>query len=130
MQLFAGLEAGIEGATHAVGKWRLERVRARRSEEEVRSPDKEEGSVIVVGFNNLNIETAGTEEEATEVLKAVLQMEVDGDGEEEGEGEEWGVGTQEALGALDLLTQDADMRGKMLVDARNGFNELSRLAML
>ena len=33
-QLFAGLEAGIEGATHAVGQRRVERIRARRAEEE------------------------------------------------------------------------------------------------
>ena len=34
LQLCAGLEAGIEGATHAVGQRRVERVRARRAEEE------------------------------------------------------------------------------------------------
>ena len=34
LQMFAGLEAGIEGATHTVGKKRVERVRARRLEEE------------------------------------------------------------------------------------------------
>ena len=34
LQLCAGLEAGIEGATHAVGQRRLERVRKRRGEEE------------------------------------------------------------------------------------------------
>ena len=32
--LCAGLEAGIEGATQAVGQRRVERVRARRFEEE------------------------------------------------------------------------------------------------
>ena len=31
LQLFAGLEAGIYGATHAVGQRRIERVRRRRS---------------------------------------------------------------------------------------------------
>ena len=40
------------------------------------------------------------------------------------------MGTQVALVALELLTQDADPSETMLVDARNGFNELSRLAML
>ena len=30
LQLYAGLEAGIEGATHAVGQRRVVRVRARR----------------------------------------------------------------------------------------------------
>ena len=34
IQLCAGLEAGIEGSTHAVGQRRLERARRRRSEEE------------------------------------------------------------------------------------------------
>ena len=32
IQMCAGLEAGIEGATHAVGQRRVERVRARRVE--------------------------------------------------------------------------------------------------
>ena len=32
LHLCAGLEASIEGATHAVGKWRLERVQERRRE--------------------------------------------------------------------------------------------------
>ena len=47
-----------------------------------------------------------------------------------GDGEDKGDGTLRALGALDFLTQDADLRGTTLVDARNGFNEMSRLAML
>ena len=34
LQLCAGLEAGIEGATHAVGQRTVERVLARRVEEE------------------------------------------------------------------------------------------------
>ena len=34
LQLCAGLEAGIEGATHAVGQRRIERVLARRGEKE------------------------------------------------------------------------------------------------
>ena len=35
-----------------------------------------------------------------------------------------------ALGALEFLTQDAELSGTTLVDAHNEFNELSRLAML
>ena len=39
-------------------------------------------------------------------------------------------GAQRALGDLEFLTQDVEPSGTMLVDARNGFNELGRLAML
>ena len=46
------------------------------------------------------------------------------------EGEEGGGGTQRALEALEFLTQDAEPSGEPFVDARNGFNELIRLAML
>ena len=42
LQLCAGLEAGIEGATHAVGQRRLERVRERRREEEEAEVSEEE----------------------------------------------------------------------------------------
>ena len=61
-------------------------------------------------------------------MEAALGMEV----EEFGgcEGKEEGGGTLRALEALEFLTQDAEPSGTKLVDARNGFNELSRLAML
>ena len=59
-------------------------------------------------------------------MEAVLEMEVEDTGEGEGEGE----GTQNALGALKLLTQYADPSEKTIVDSCNGFNELSRLAMM
>ena len=65
-------------------------------------------------------------EESEGILESSLGMEVDG----EGEGEEEGVGTLRELGAIEFLTQDADPSGTILVDARNGFNELSRLEML
>ena len=55
-------------------------------------------------------------------------MEVNGD--RESEGEDGGGGTQRALEALEFLTQEAEPSGTTLVDARNGFNKLSRLAML
>ena len=45
------------------------------------------------------------------------------------EGTEGGV-VQRALRALVLPTQEAELSGTMLVDARNGFNKLSRLKML
>ena len=53
-------------------------------------------------------------------------MEVD----VEGKGEKGGEGTLRAQGSIKFLTQDVEPIGTMLVDARNGLNELSRLAML
>ena len=51
--------------------------------------------------------------------------------EDEGiEGEEEGGGTLRSLGALEFFTKEAEPSGTMLVDASNGFNELSRLEML
>ena len=61
-------------------------------------------------------------------MEAALGMEVEVD--RESEGEEGGGGTQRALEALEFLTQEAEPIGTTLVDACNGFNELSRLAML
>ena len=81
---------------------------------------------MAVWINNLTIEMAGPEEDTEEQLEAVLEMEV----EETGEGEEGGAGTRRALGDLEFLTQYADPSGTTLVDDRNGFNKLSRLAML
>ena len=130
----AGLEDVIEGATHAVGQRRLERVQARRdgteegSTDEAEEDEEAEEEEVVVGLTNLTIETVGTEEEAAAGLEAALEMEsVEGEGRE---GEEGGGGIQRALGAIELLTQEAEQRGTTFVDARNGFNELSRLAML
>ena len=82
----------------------------------------------MAGITDLRIEAAGTEEEAAEGLAAVLEMEVEK--ERKSEGEEEGGGTQKALGALEVLTQEAEPSGTTLVDACNGFNELSRLAMV
>ena len=83
---------------------------------------------MVVVLDNLTIETGGTEEEEAEGLEAALGMEVEEDRDSEGEG--GGYGTQRSLGDLDFLTQNADPSGTTLVDARNGFNDLSRLTML
>ena len=68
-QLCAGLEADIEGESHAVGQRRVERARARRVEEEdeeATEAEKEEGEEVVAGLNldNLTIETEVTQEEA------------------------------------------------------------------
>ena len=59
-------------------------------------------------------------------------MDIDGDVEDEGvgKGEKEGAGSLQALGALEFLTQDAELSETTLVDARNGFKELSWLAML
>ena len=79
-------------------------------------------------LKNLRIETAGTEEEAEEGMAWALRMEsVEDKGSE---GEERGRGTPRALEALEFLTQEEDPSGTTLVDARNGFNELSPLVML
>ena len=85
---------------------------------------------MVARINNLRIETPGADEEAAEIFTSVQEMEVEEEGEDCVEVKEGGVGAQGALGALEFLTQDADPSGTTLVYARNGFNELSRLAML
>ena len=69
LQLCAGLEAGIEGATHTVGQRRRERVRERLSKEDeaddtAEEEEEEEGGGIAAGLKKLTIETEGTEEEA------------------------------------------------------------------
>ena len=74
-------------------------------------------------LKNLTIDTAVTEEEAVEQLEAALEMEV----EDTVKGKEYIYGTQRALGAPEFLTQDAEPSETTLVDACNGFNELSRL---
>ena len=79
LQLCAGLEAGIEGTTQAVGKRRLARVRERRAEsdkEEVAGDEEEDRGGISAGLNNLTIETTGTEEEAATGLAVALKMQV------------------------------------------------------
>ena len=78
----------------------------------------------------LNIETADIEVTEEDILVAVLEIEVEEEGEGEGKGEEGGDVTLRTLEAIKLLTQEADPGGTKLVDACNGFSELSRLAML
>ena len=72
---------------------------------------------------------------AAEVLEDALgrvsqDMEVEEDRGREVEDKDEEGGTQRAMGALEFLTQEAEPRGTTLVNARNGFNKLSRLAML
>ena len=108
-------------------------MRERRVEEkgevDAAAEDHEEDGGEVAGLiNTLRIETAVTEEEAEEGLAATLETEMKV--EEESEEEEGDGGTQQALEALEFLTQEAEQSRTTLVDAHNGFNELSRLAML
>ena len=103
----------------------------RRSKEEAGSSDEEEVTeTVVVGLNNLTIETAGTEEEATEGLEAALQMDIDEEGEVDCEGEEEDDGTQGELGALKFFTQDSEPIRTTLVGACIGFNDMSPLEMM
>ena len=44
--------------------------------------------------------------------------------------QEGGGGTLRALESLEFLTQEAELSVTTLLDAQNGFNGLSRLAML
>ena len=79
-QLCAGLEAGIEGETHAVGRRRLERTKLIRSVEEAVSveDEEEERENVVECLNNITIETEEKEEEAEESLETALGMEIKG----------------------------------------------------
>ena len=90
--------------------------------------EEEASGGMAAEMENLSIETAGTEEEAVQGLASALGMYIEED--RGSKGEEGGDGTQRALEALEFLTQDAEPSGNTLVDARTGFNELSRLAML
>ena len=73
-------------------------------------------------LNNLDIETAGMDEEAAEHIEVALGMEVEAD--DGREGKEGGDRNQRALGALEFITKDADPSRTTLVGAHNGFNEL------
>ena len=57
LQLGAGLEAGIEGATHTVGQRRLERLQRKWQEgKEAEDAEEEEGSGrVAAALNNLRI---------------------------------------------------------------------------
>ena len=134
LQLCAGLEASIEGDRRGVGQRRLVRVRERReeaeeAEEAEETEEKEEHSEgIVASLSNLIIETATIEGEAAEGLAVALDIEVKE--ERNSEGGKKGGGTLRALEALEFLNQEAEPSGNTLVDAHNGFNELSRLAIM
>ena len=84
LQLCAGLNAGKEGATHAVGQRRLAHVRERREateeEESAEAKEEEDGGGIAASLHNLNIELGVTVEEATEDMAEALGMEVEEEG--------------------------------------------------
>ena len=99
-----------------------------QSKEDARRTAEEESVDVEVGEEQLTVVTAGTEEETAERLEASLDMEVNEEGE--GQGEEGGDGNIRSLGAIEFLTQEAEPIGTTLVNACNGFNELSRLEMM
>ena len=74
LQMCAGLEARIEGATHTAVQRRLERTRLRRQEGEEAgdSDEEEESGGVAARLNNLRIETTGIEEKAAEGIEASL----------------------------------------------------------
>ena len=78
LQLCAGLKAGIEVATHAVGQRSLDRSRVRRSKEEARRTKEEEIVDVDAGKERLKVVMVGTGEEESDFLEAALEMEVDG----------------------------------------------------
>ena len=87
----------------------------------------------MASLNNIIIETGRTEEEAAEGLEAALgraSQDIVVEENRRKEGEDKGGESQRALGACEFLTQESDPTGTPLVDTRNGFNELSRLAMM
>ena len=61
-------------------------------------------------------------------MAEALRMEVEVEGTSEGKEE--GEGTLREIEALEFLTQEAEPSSTTLADARNGFNELSRLEIL
>ena len=98
LHLCAGLEAGIEAATHALGQRRLDRLSSRQIEEEAGSSgEEEETDRVAAMMGNLRIETAGTEAEAEEVLETALNTDIEVEDGDVVEGEEGGGATQRAL---------------------------------
>ena len=89
-------------------------------------PGKDEDENETAIEERLTVEIERTEEDSAEILGEVLGMEV----KEEGQGEEWGDWSLRSLEAIEFLTQDAEPSGTTLVDACNGFNELSHLVIL
>ena len=113
-----------------MGQRRLDRSRAIRSEEEIRRTKAKESETQELGEESLILETSGTEEKAVEGLKTALEIEAEEEGKDEIKGGGGCAVTQRSLIDLELLTQDAEPSEITLTDARNGFNKLSRLAML
>ena len=63
-------------------------------------------------------------------MQEVMEMDTEEEGGNVSESVEGVEGSPGALGALYFLTQDAEPSVTTLVDDCNGFNKLSRLAML
>ena len=100
-----------------------------KDEAAAEAEEQEEESGEVAGLiSNLIIEIAVTEEEAAEGISAALGMKVE---EYRGsEGDDEGGGTLRSLEALEFITQEAEPRSTTIIDSRNRFNKLRRLAML
>ena len=131
-QLCAGIEVGIEGGTHTVGQLMLERVKARQQIGEYTevSNEEEESGGVAACRNKIIIETVGTEEESAEILEAMQEMEVKLGRGYLVEVDDGVDGTLRSLGAREFLTPNAEPSGTTIVDAHDGFNELSQLEML
>ena len=65
-----------------------------------------------------------------EGVKDTLGMEIEEVGEMNSAGEKGFYVTKMALGAIELLANDENLSGSMLIDACNGFNNMIPLAML
>eukprot|EP00957_Ditylum_brightwellii_P103516 7887003-Ditylum_brightwellii.AAC.1 len=130
LQLCAGTEAGIEGAVHVVQQRReRRRAKAQREKEAATAQQApEEGGVE-------EEEESCTAEEGTAkdspLGKSMLTLDEHGPGdpmEDKGDQEAAEQEAEAAEGATLILGDRPS--GTMLVDARNGFNKLSCMAML
>ena len=157
LQLCAGIEDFIEGATHVVAQWIWERIAQALGERS--DKESEEGSAVVEANN-------GRGEDASVVVGVVEMPAPPKEGSAMGEGrainnlrttmEEMYVGTEDmaegdalavdkdgaeveeggleggllALESTELLTQEVEPGSTTIVDACSSFNRLSRLAMI
>eukprot|EP00957_Ditylum_brightwellii_P122456 9337871-Ditylum_brightwellii.AAC.1 len=162
LQLCAGMEAGIEGAVHAVrmqqDKRRLATLPTGEAAQEVEDPELADMPGTISREEDIEVEQEGEDEAETEEEDGGAVVEENGPitqeplPEEMGMGEEGRAAVGESAGeesgmeegeAMEVEPMEAEEEeeparlvlgngpgGTTLVDARNGFNKLSRLAML